>query len=116
MNLQQEQVEIFQQARQVVARVRLLELGEDFPHYVILEQEKMGESALCESKQEQGEIFQQARQVVARVRLLELGEDFPHYVILEQEKMGESALCESTAKTGRNISARTSGRCSCSSS
>jgi hypothetical protein len=67
-------------------------------------------------QQEQVEIFQQARQVIARVRLLELGEDFPHYVILEQEKMGESALCESTARTGRNISAGTSGRCSYSSS
>jgi hypothetical protein len=49
VNIQQEQVEIFQQARQVVARVRLLELGEDFPHYVVLEQEKRRESALCES-------------------------------------------------------------------
>jgi hypothetical protein len=38
VNIQQEQVEIFQQARQIVARVRLLELGKDFPHYVILEQ------------------------------------------------------------------------------
>ncbi len=42
MNIQQEQVEIFQQARQIVAHVCLLELGEDFPHYVILEQDKMG--------------------------------------------------------------------------
>jgi hypothetical protein len=40
VNIQQQQVEIFQQARQAVARVRLLELGEDFPPYVILEQEK----------------------------------------------------------------------------
>ncbi len=41
MNIQQEQVEIFQQTCQVVACVRLLELGEDFMHYVILEQEKV---------------------------------------------------------------------------
>jgi hypothetical protein len=86
VNLQQEQVEIFQQARQVVARVRLLELGEDFPHYVILEQEKRENQHYVNLQQEQVEIFQQARQVVARVRLLELGEDFPHYVILEQDK------------------------------
>ncbi len=86
MNIQQEQVEIFQQARQIAARVRLLELGEDFPHYVILEQGKGENQHYVNIQQEQVEIFQQTRQVVACVRLLELGEDFPHYVILEQEK------------------------------